>query len=75
MAEKYAILGFPGGPGSHVVKNLPASEGDEGDMGLIAGSGRSPGVRMGTHSILFPGNSMNRRAWWAMAHGITKRQS
>ena len=62
MAEKYVILGFPGGPGSLAVKNLPANEEDEGVVGLIAGSERSPGVRMETHSILFPGNSMNRRA-------------
>ena len=26
-----------------MVKNLPASAGDEGDVGLIPGSGRSPG--------------------------------
>ena len=26
-----------------MVKNLPASGGDTGDMGLIPGSGRSPG--------------------------------
>ena len=31
------------------VKNLPASEGDIRDAGLIAGSGRSPG---GGHSML-----------------------
>ena len=35
-------LGFPGGS---VVKNLPASA---EDMGLIPGSGRSPGVRNGS---------------------------
>ena len=32
--------GFPGGS---VVKDLPASAGDTGDMGLIPGSGGSPG--------------------------------
>ena len=32
--------GFPGGT---VVKNLPANAGDSRDMGLIHGSGRSPG--------------------------------
>ena len=30
-------------PGSLVVKNPPASAGEAGDMGLIPGSGRSPG--------------------------------
>ena len=34
-------MGFPGGS---EVKNLPANE---GDMGLIPGSGRSPGVGNG----------------------------
>ena len=33
-------MGFPGGP---AVKNLPANAGDARDMGLIPGSGRSPG--------------------------------
>ena len=37
-------LGFPGGT---EVKNLPASEGEEG---LIPGSGRSPGGGNGKHS-------------------------
>ena len=39
--------GFPGGS---VVKNLPANSGNTGGMGLIPGSGRSPGVRSGMHS-------------------------
>jgi len=50
-------LGFPGGS---VVKNLPASA---EDMGLIPGSGRSPGVRNGSllqYSYLE--NSMDKRA-------------
>ena len=33
-------MGFPG---SSVVKNLPADAGDASDVGLIPGSGRSPG--------------------------------
>ena len=36
--------GFLGGS---VVKNLPANPGNTRDMGLIPGSGRSPGVRNG----------------------------
>ena len=36
----HKTLGFLGGA---VVKNLPASAGDEGDAGLIPGLGRSPG--------------------------------
>ena len=36
-----------------VVKNLPASEGDTGDVGLIPGSGKFPGGGYGNHfSIL-----------------------
>ena len=34
-------MGFPGGK---VVKNPPANVGDTGNVGLITGSGRSPGV-------------------------------
>ena len=30
-------------PGGTVVKNLPANARDTGDLGLIPGSGRSPG--------------------------------
>ena len=30
-------------PGDTVVKNLPANARDAGDLGLIPGSGRSPG--------------------------------
>ena len=38
------LMSFPGGS---VVKNLPASAGDTGDMGSIPGSGRSPGIGNG----------------------------
>ena len=61
--------GFPGGP---VVKNLLASAGDERDMGLIPGSGRSPGGGHGNplqYSCL--GNPMDRGAWWATIHRVT----
>ena len=39
------------------VKNLPASVGHLRDMGLIPGSGRSPGEGSGNHSIFLPGES------------------
>ena len=61
------VTGFPGGS---VVKNLPANA---GDMGLIPGSGRSPGEGNGNpvqHSCLE--NSIDRGAWQATAHGIEK---
>ena len=46
-----------------VVKNLPANAGDAGDMGLIPGSGRSPGIGNGT-PLQYSGleNSMGRGA-------------
>ena len=57
--------------GVSVVKNLPTNA---GDMGLIPGSGRSPGEENGNllqHSCL--GNPMDREVWWARAHGVTKK--
>ena len=35
-----------------MVKNLPASEGDTGDVGSIPGSGRSPEDEMVTRSSI-----------------------
>ena len=60
-------MGFPGGS---LVKNLPASAGDEG---LIPRLGRSPGEGNGNplqYSCL--GNLMDRGAWWATVHGVAK---
>ena len=46
-------LNFPGASQvALVVKNLPADAGDSGYMGLIPGSGRSPGVGMASHSSI-----------------------
>ena len=59
-----------------VVKNLPANAGDERDAGLILELGRYPGIGIGNslqYSCLE--NSMNRRAWWATVHGVTKSQT
>ena len=48
----------PGFPGGLVVKNPPANAGDTRDVGLIPGSGRSPGQEdpleegMATHSSI-----------------------
>ena len=56
-----------------VVKNLPANAGDLRDVGLISGSGRSPGGGHGDplwYSCLE--NPMDRGAWQATLHGITK---
>ena len=53
-----------------MVKNLPANA---GDVGSTHGSGRSPGEGNGK-PIQCPclGNPMNRGAWWAIVHGVTK---
>ena len=63
-----ALMGFPGGS---VVKNLLANA---GDMGLIPGSGRPPGEGNG-NPLLYSclENPMDRAAWWAAVHGITKQ--
>ena len=47
-----------------------------GDLGSIPGSGRSPGGGNGyplQYSCLE--NSMNRGAWWAAVHGVTKSRT
>ena len=59
-----------------MVKNLPASLGATGDMGLIPGLGRSPGEGNGNplqDSCL--GSPMDRGAWWATVHGVTKSRT
>jgi len=63
-------MGFPG---DSVVKNPPANA---GDAGSIPGSGRSPGGGNGNplqYSCLE--NSMDRGAWQATVHGVTKSQT
>ena len=65
--------GFSGGS---VVKNPPANAGDIRDLGSIPGMERSPRGGHGNplqHSCLE--NPMDRRAWWAPVHGVTKRQT
>ena len=65
--------GFPDGT---VIKNLPACAGDTGDMGLITGSGRSPGGGNGNPlQYSFLENPMDRGAWQAAVHGVTKSQT
>ena len=59
-----------------VVKNLPASAGDIRDVGSIPGSGRSPGERHGNplqYSCLE--NPMDRGAWQAAVHRVTKSRT
>ena len=62
-------LGFPGG--SEVQKSTYTA----GDPGLIPGSGRSPEEGNGNPlQYSFLKNIMDRRAWWAAVHGVTKSQ-
>ena len=59
-----------GFPGSSVVKSPPANAEDEGS---IPGSGKSPGGGNGNpfqYSCLE--NPMDREAWKATVHGVTK---
>ena len=63
-------LDFPDGS---VVKNPPTNAGDIGDAGSVPGSGRSPGE--GDSNPIQDsrlGNPMDRGAWWATVHGVTK---
>ena len=65
--------GFSGGS---VVKNPPAIQGAAGDAGSIPGSGRFLGGGHGNplqYSCLE--NPMDRGAWWATFHGVTKSQT
>ena len=60
-------------PGGTVVKTPPANE---EDVGLIPGSGRSPGGGNSNplqYSCL--GNFKDREAWSATVHGVAKSQT
>ena len=68
--RSYDPMGFPGG-----------SDGKESachavDLGLIAGLGRSPGEWNG-YSLQYSclKNPMDREAWWATVHGVSKSQT
>ena len=66
----YTQMGFPCGS---VVKNGSANAEDAGGMGSVPGFGRSSGAGNGKplqYSSLE--NSMNREAWRATVHRITK---
>ena len=59
-----------------MVKNLPMNAGDTRDVGLIPGSGRSPGE--GNDNPLQDScleNPMDRGAWWAAVHGVAKSRT
>ena len=59
--------------GGTVVSNSPANAGDAREVGLIPGSGRSPGEGNGNslqYSCLE--NSIDRGTLWATIHGVAK---
>ena len=63
-------MGFARGSG---VTNPPANA---GDVGSIAGWGRSPGGENGnSHQYPCLENPMDRGAWWATVHGVTETQT
>ena len=59
-------------PGGSVVKNQPANAGATGDVGLIARSGRSQGGGNGNPQNSCLENPMDRGAWRATVHRVTK---
>ena len=63
-------MGFPGDwDGEESAFNA-------GDLSSIHGSGRSPGEGNGTPLQYYClENSMDRGAWWATVHGVTKSQT
>ena len=62
-------MGFPGGL---AVKHLPANA---GDVRLIPGWGRAPGVGNGNPLQYFClGNCVDGGAWWATVRGVAQSQ-
>ena len=59
-----------------VIKNLPANAGVIRDSGLIPGLGRFPGGGYG-NPLQYPclENPMDRGAWQATVHEVTKSQT
>ena len=59
-----------------MVKKPTNATGEAGDMGLIPGSGRSPGVGSGTQSSILDWKAfMDRGAWRVAVHGAAKSQT
>ena len=66
----FLSLSLPGGSDSK------ASVYNTGDLGLIPGSGRSPGEGNGTLLQYYSlENPMEGGAWWAIDHGVAKSQT
>ena len=61
---------------SNLTRGLPWwISANAGDLGSVPGLGRSPGEGNGNplHSCLE--NPMDRGAWWAIVHGVTKQSN
>ena len=70
VISKEYVLGFPG---SLVIMNLPANEGDAGDEGLIPESGRSPEEGNGnTLQYYCLENPIDRGDWQTTVHRVTR---
>ena len=63
-------MGFPGG------SEVKESACNEGDIGSIPGSGRSPGEGNGNPlQYSYLENPMDGGAWWAIVHRVAKSQT
>ena len=70
VVNTFYLLGFPGG------SEVKASACIVGDLGLIPGSGRSPGEGNGNPlQYSYLENPMDRGAWWATVHGVSKSRT
>ena len=58
-----------------LVKNLPDNSEDLRDMGSTSGSGRSPGEHGNPLQYSCLENPMDKGAWQATVHGVTKSQT
>ena len=72
VQRSYSIMYLHGLPRWLRVKNLPAMQETQVDVGSMPGSGRYPGGRHGStlqYSCLE--NIMDRRAWWATVQRVS----
>ena len=61
-------MGLPDGS---MVENQSANAGDSGDIGLISALEKSPGEGNGNPLHCYSlGNPKDRRACWAIVHGV-----
>ena len=58
-----------------MVKNLPASVEESRDTGSVPGLGKFPGGEFRWRRISNLENPMDREAWKATVHGVTKSQT